>query len=382
MSIDLQLFGEKLKRYRTQFQTSITELANATGVSEDLLQSYENAQREPTGDQILILADYFKCDYKFFVSNETLAAFEQTETLFRAHGNVISKTDRWSIQEFLFLCECEAHLAEILPTATQTAFSFQKSGTNYKKHGETAAVDLRRHFGHTSNEIGLDVFQDFRRIGIHIFRRTLVNSDISGLFIRHPTAGRCVLVNYSEDIYRQRFTVAHEAGHAILDDDQDVVITFTKWDKKNLSEVRANSFASHYLMPREFLRAIPQADFRTLQKLVEWASRLKVSTAALAIALRREGLIDEAKGRELRSVTVPLHDKVDAELPATLPPNPRTRKMALLRRGLSDYYVSLCFDGYAQGHVSAGRLAEMLLVTAEELPSIASLYGRRLNYGD
>ena len=36
---------------------------------------------------MLILADHYRCDFKFFISNEQVAPFEQTETLYRAHGN-------------------------------------------------------------------------------------------------------------------------------------------------------------------------------------------------------------------------------------------------------------------------------------------------------
>ena len=60
--------------------------------------------------EVLILADFFQCEYRFFVSNEKLAAFEQTESLYRRFGTEFSKKDRRSIQEFFLLCECEAFL--------------------------------------------------------------------------------------------------------------------------------------------------------------------------------------------------------------------------------------------------------------------------------
>jgi hypothetical protein len=54
----------------------------------------------------------------------------------------------------------------------------------------------------------------------------------------------------------------------------------------------------------------------------------------------------------------------------------------LLWRGMSNSYVSLCFDAYNQGHVSAGRLAEMLLADESELREVAELYGLTLAYAD
>lgn len=382
MSLDLSILASKLHRYREQFQATIADVSTGTGISTDELTSYERGEREPTGDHILIIADYFKCDYKFFLSNEKLAPFEQTETLFRMHGDSLSTDDRWAIQEFLFLCECEELLLSVVPVLARTPFSFTKHGTYFKGQGSDAAAALRRHLGYQTNQVGMDVFGDLRRIGLHVFRRQLANSDISGLFIRHPQAGPCVLVNYSEDIYRQRFTAAHEGGHAILDDGKDVNVSFTMWDKNDLAEVRANTFASHYLMPHEFLRGIPSPGQWSPDKAIDWASRLKVSTTALSFALRDAGLIDEIAAKQVRQLAVSADSKVDAELPASLSGTGRARKTDMLKRGLSSFYVDLCFRAYRQGEITAGRLAEMLLVSPQDVHEVAALYGESLAHGD
>ncbi|MDB9453118.1 hypothetical protein PN478_09900 [Dolichospermum circinale CS-534/05] len=74
--------------------------------------------------------------------------------------------------------------------------------------------------------------------------------------------------------------------------------------------------------------------------------------------------------------------KIDPELPEDLPIGSRQRKEELLKRGLSTFYVGLCFDAYYQKFISAGRLAEMLLVDHSELQNLANIYGQNLNYGD
>ena len=382
MAIDLDILGSKLSRYRVQFQADVNEVSVGTGIAEELITAFEAGEQEPTGDQILILADFYKCDYKFFLSNEQLAPFEQTDTLFRMHGEQLSSSDRWAIQEFLFLCECEQQLMASVPTISRTEFSFRKQGNYFKGHGEQAASALRTRLGYETNAIGMDVFGDFRSIGLHLFRRRLENSDISGLFVRHPVAGPCLLINYSEDVYRQRFTAAHEAGHAILDDDKEVNVSFTKWDRGDLSETRANTFASHYLMPRDFIRSIPNSRHWPESKALEWANKLKVSTSALSFALLDLDLIDEERARVIRRVTVPPEAKQDAELPATLSPASRLRKLELLEMGLATFYVDLCFDAYEQDMISAGRLAEMLLISPQDIHSLAVIYGRKLIYGD
>jgi Zn-dependent peptidase ImmA (M78 family)/transcriptional regulator with XRE-family HTH domain len=380
--MDLILLGSKLRRYREQFQATHSDVEKATGIAEGRLCAIETGQTTPTGDEILILADYYKCDYKFFVSNDRVAPFEETETLFRLHGSELSKADRWAIQEFLFLCECEESLEQMVPRLPRQPFSFTPSGTYYKAHGIECAKRLRHHLGYGPTEVGANVFDDLRKIGIHVFRRQLANSSISGLFILHPVAGRCVLVNYEEDVYRQRFTGAHEGGHAIFDISDHIVVSFTQWAKGDLREIRANTFAANLLLPPSLLEAIPDGHHWDENKAVDYARRFKVSTAALAVALKEGDIIDDATFATIRAATVPRDSKADPELPASLSPNGKERKQALLRRGLSDYYVGLCFDAYDHNHITAGRLAEMLLLAGpNELHELATLYGRSLRHG-
>jgi Zn-dependent peptidase ImmA (M78 family) len=381
MALDLQLFGDKLKRCREQLQLAFGEVSKGTGIGEEVLVALENGERSPTGDEVLILADFYKCDYRFFLSNEKLTAFEQTDTLFRRFGNAFSKQDRWAVLEVLFLADVESYLQSTLGKPYPRTFLFQKVGTYYKGHGEQAAASLRDFFGYAENEVRLNIYEDFRSIGIHVFRRHLDNSNISGVYVKHPVAGPCILVNYSEDIYRQRFTGAHETAHAILDLEEDVIVSFRA--DNDLREIRANTFASRYLMPPDFLRRIPDPRPWNGEKAIHWANELKVSTEALSIALSEAGLIDEVTAGIIKSVRVPKEMKEDPELPGTLSPRSRERKDVLLQRGLSDYYVRLCFEAYREGIVSAARVAEMLLLDGDvELRELAELYGETLRYGD
>lgn len=382
MSFDRKLLGEKIKKYREQFEVSIPELSKATGISIDSLVDYEKGNKEPSGDEILILADHFKCDYKFFISNERVAPFEQTETLFRRYNKEFSKEDRWAVQEVLFLAESEFYLQKELGFNIKRKFSFEKKGTYYKGHGADAAAQLRHELGYLENQIPLDIYDDFRKIGIHVFRRKLSNPNISGLYIKHPTAGKCILINYNEDIYRQRFTAAHEAGHSILDDDQDVVVSFTNWNKGDLSEIRANTFASHYLLPPKFLESINTQGKWDTNKTLLWANKLKVSTSALANTLKEYKLIDGITENQIKSVRVPSEAKVDPEIGLNLSPKAFERKKTFLKLGLSSSYVKLCFNAYRANIISAARMAEMLLVNEVILNEIANLYGEEIQYGN
>jgi Zn-dependent peptidase ImmA (M78 family) len=376
--MNLQALGEKLSRYREQLTEALEEVAAATGIDSERLRLIEAGQIEPTGDEILILADHYRCDFKFFISNERVAPFDQTDTLYRAHGRDFSKQDRIAVQEFLYLCDTEQFLMQELGYKP-TEFSFRPSGTYFKGHGEHAAAALRQALGHSERQVPRDIYEEFRGLGVHVFRRALGNSNISGIFILHPTAGKCVLVNYSEDVYRQRFSVAHEMAHAILDSQAGPSVSFYRYEGRDMREVRANRFASCYLMPPEFLRKLPapsQWDEADAQK---WANELRVSCDALGIALKEARLVGPETSAAIRGFRVPQESKRDPELPEGLAAAQRARKAALLQRGLSDYYVGLCLDAHSQGVISMGRLSEALLCSHGELAELASLYGRRID---
>ncbi|MGE4337894.1 MAG: ImmA/IrrE family metallo-endopeptidase [Pigmentiphaga sp.] len=355
-------------------------MATATGIEIDRLRSIEDGLQEPTGDEVLILADHYRCDFKYFISNEHSAPFEQTETLYRAHGREFSKQDRAAVQEFLYLCDTEEFLMRELGRATRP-FSYQPTGYYFKGHGEAAAAAFRRALGHSDREVPRNIYEEFRSAGVHVFRRKLGNSAISGLFIMHPTVGKCALVNYSEDIYRQRFSAAHEMAHAIFDSGSGPSVTYFKTQGPDMLEVRANRFASCYLMPPEVLRRLPAPASWREADAQRWANELRVSCDALGIALKEAKLVDVESSDRIRGYRVPSEAKLDPELPATLNDTQRARKAALLERGLSDYYVGLCFDGYKQGVISLGRLAEALLCSRGELGELSRLYGRSL-HGD
>lgn len=375
MTINLQALGSKLSKYREQLQETLEEVAQSTGIEFNRLTSIELGTLEPSGDEILILSDHYRCDYKFFISNERVAPFEQTETLYRAYGNDFSKEDRRAIQDFLYLCETEDFLMRELGCVGQ-GFSHKAQGDYYKGQGEDAAAALRTTLGYSDREVPRDVYSDFRKAGVHVFRRKLGNSSISGLFIKHPTAGRCALINYSEDIYRQRFSAAHEMAHAIFDTDQEVSVSYVSSRGLDMREVRANRFASCYLMPPNFLKQLHNPSAWSDLDAIRWANDLRVSCDALGISLKESQLIDEQFSNRIRRLRVPQADKIDPELPINLTSSQRVRKEALLALGLSDSYVQLCFDAVQAGIISSGRLAEALFCGSAELLELAALYGR------
>lgn len=378
MSLDLKLIGEKLKRCRIQLQLEVNEVSINTGISVDRIQSLENGKLEPTGDEILIFADFFKQDYLFFITNQKLTAFEQVDILYRKYGEEFSKEDRVAIQEFLYLCECEQFVWEQLELDLKL-FKFKASGTFYKKHGEDAAAALREFLGYDQNNLIPDFYYELRKIGLHIFRRKLKNSKISGLFLNHPYAGKCILVNYDEDIFRQNFTVMHEVGHSIFDFSNQFNVSYYNSDNE-LMEIRANSFASNFLVPKKQLIKINK-DNLTDDIIIQLCLKLKVNSKVLLISLKESKLITSEEFTNYSHIKIDRNQKEDPEL-KNVSNKIKIAKTHLLENGLSSFYVSKCFEAYQKGLISELRLAEMFLCNIMELPNILDKFYFNLSYGN
>jgi Zn-dependent peptidase ImmA (M78 family) len=118
-----------------------------------------------------------------------------------------------------------------------------------------------RFCSHSSGSI--DIEEIIRSLGILLFKQDF-RTDLSGAaFIRGAQRIISVNTNKREPIYRQRFTMAHELGHILLHDDQEMSvdvkpITLLRNNESSSGtswrEVEANMFAANLLMPESSIR--------------------------------------------------------------------------------------------------------------------------------
>ena len=102
--------------------------------------------------------------------------------------------------------------------------------------------------------------------------------------------GSAVLwVNGQEVVWRQRFTLAHELGHAWCNHDGAIAtdtIETLSGKTSNPNEIQANAFAAQFLMPRDGIRerAATEPD---LDAIVRWAAEFGVSAIAMVYRVRQ-----------------------------------------------------------------------------------------------
>jgi hypothetical protein len=150
------------------------------------------------------------------------------------------------------------------------------------------------------------------------------------------------------------------------------------WNSAELVEVRANAFASHFLVPPGLLAAIPRDHLSDPAEVSAWAGRLRVSVPALLSAFHGARMIDSEQRNWLRQAAQRPPEPPDPELEGALTPPQLARKQVVLERGLSGRYVGLAFEAFNAGRISLGLLTELLLSTPGETAEIAALFGRSL----
>ncbi|MFI7356250.1 helix-turn-helix domain-containing protein [Streptomyces avidinii] len=116
---------------------------------------------------------------------------------------------------------------------------------------------------------------------------------------------KLILLATTANPARQRFTLAHELGHLLAGDNQDVHLDqdiFGPAQKRDPGEQRANAFASALLMPEEILRSAI-APGLTREGYAALVCDLMVSPAALAFRLLHMRLIDAGTSDHFKRMT-------------------------------------------------------------------------------
>ncbi|BCJ70476.1 hypothetical protein CS0771_00200 [Catellatospora sp. IY07-71] len=175
---------------------------------------------------------------------------------------------------------------------------------------------------------------------------------------------RLVVIGTTSRFTRQRYALAHALGHVLAGDadepllDQELAPGVQRAD----GEVRADAFASAFLMPYDEIVAVAGRGEVTDACFVELVSGFGVSAGAMAARLRELGLVDAARQGELSRWTAarchrgsPGRDRLLAAMAAA-----RTRRQPAR-------LVGELFGAYADGATTLVPLASLLECPVDDL---------------
>lgn len=282
---------DRLRQARQLAMLTKREVAEASGVSPAAVGQYEAGVSVPRPETISRLAEALDVPEAFFGSGRPLQRLETSETYFeslrattakqRQHATAFAE-QIWELAHAL-----ETHVR--FPEPNLPWWEEQDLATNWTPR--QAAQAVRAYWGLGTEPVG-HLVSHLEANGIICALAPPTDQAIARVDAYSTLAfGRPMAVltaDRADDVYRHRFSAAHELGHLMLHGGEpsgDMAI-----------ERQADAFAAELLTPRDTIRdALPhRMDFNSLFRLSE---RWGVSVKMLVYRSQELGLISESTAR-------------------------------------------------------------------------------------
>lgn len=252
----MQAFGERLKQARVAAGLSQRALAEQANLSAMAISKYENGQMSPSSDVLLRLAKALGVKTGYFnrplqVSVEC-PAFRKHSRLGKkkqaaVEGRIIEALERYLATEEVF---APGHLPQFeMPQAC-------REPVTSIEQAEDVAENLRREWGLGEDPIA-NLCETLEDQGIKVVLLEDIDGDFDGYSCWANGTVPAVASQIADDLPgdRQRFNLAHELGHLMLED----VIA----DGVDIEKV-CHRFAAAFLVPSSAVRQEMGGDRNTI----------------------------------------------------------------------------------------------------------------------
>jgi Zn-dependent peptidase ImmA (M78 family)/transcriptional regulator with XRE-family HTH domain len=398
--------GKHLRAARERRGLSQEEVAGSLKLPRTAVTNIESGLREVSTLELTRLAHLYRISPASLLN--TSLDDDATVVLMRAFEEAsISVRFRKAVEDVRSLFHEGAVLRKMLGWEIEDGLpsyaSKIASPAEAIRQGETVAREERRRLGLGNAPLG-NIGALIRGQGIWVAACDLPD-DISGMFLCDQDDGLAILINGEHRSARQRFSYAHEYGHALFDRDETVRLT-QKSNASELVEKRANAFAASFLMPssgiEEQLRQLDKGQpSRQVQIIYDVANNRKseveirprpgsqlISHQDVAMVARHFGVSYEAAVWRLKSLN---HLGPAETTDLILQKDSGKGFMRLLKlrdwdedeiskderdQELRSQLAWLGVEAYRRGEISAGSLRELaakLKVSAEKLLELAEI---------
>ena len=345
------MLGKRLRTVRVASGWSLRDLQARIGnhVSAQAISQYERGDSVPSPGVLKVLAQALGVSVAYladaseirleeveFRSKRALGRREQA----RIQARVLRRLERYlAVEEAL-------RLPNVSWDSPRAAPFPMRDGLSGAEH---AAGHLRAHWGLGTTPI-TNLVQVLEDRGIKVLTMPLDRVDgmtaLARQRHREGETSHVIVVNERKPGDRQRFTMAHELGHMVLEVPPSV------------AEKAAHQFAAAFLMPREAL--LQEVGWRRTS--IGWCELFRlqrvfgVSAQALTRRCEAVGVFNATLARLLYSeFSQRCWTRPPFEEPVEIPCERPAR------------FERLCFRGLAEGTISTSKAMELLEMTIEEL---------------
>lgn len=252
MPIDQQELARRLRAAREASRLTQDEVAAYLGVSRSTIAQIELGNRAVTSLELDKLAYLYGRDIRAFLADE-FRPEDVLVALFRRQPDMAGNTQvltavRHSLAAGREITSLERLLGVDVALTALPAYPLRAPRTKWEaiQQAERVAAEERRRLGLGDAPLP-SVAELLEGQGVRTAKAALPD-DVSGLTVADSDVGVLVVVNEAHAPSRQRFSLAHEYCHVLLDRDEKGTISRTS-QRDTLPEVRANAFAAAFLMP-------------------------------------------------------------------------------------------------------------------------------------
>lgn len=346
------MIGNRLKRAREAKGFSLRELEAAIQgrVTAQAIGKYERDESMPSSGVLLTLAKVLEVSPEFLLSERLI---ELSGVDFRKGPQAGVKEERTVEAAVLALVERYLELEELLPGVDQSwePLLGEQFTISRIEDAEQAADSLRQIW-----KLGIDPIPLMAELledkGVKVIALDLPEN-ISGskAFVQRLNRGGIpvIVVNAHHNGERQRFTLAHELAHLVLN--------FVGLNDKD-QEKAADRFAGSFLMAKEMMDRL-LGSHRTsvsLGELVELKKLFRVSIASLVVRCSQLGVISKTVYGRIWSQ---IRDR-GWNGPLSTEPQP-------LASEVPQRMERMCLRAVAEGAISEAKAAELLGINSREL---------------
>lgn len=286
--------GDRLRQARQLALRTKQSLADPLGVSPAAIGQYESGATPPRAELIPLLAHELDVPREFFAAGRPLARLETDDAFFRSLRSTTAKQRAKAVSYTEQLWELvhviEKHVR--LPAVNLPGFvSGENKPDVFPRDPIAAARALRKAWGLGTDPIP-HLVRTIENQGIVTVLVPLVEEEVARIdAFSTMSLSRPIIVlspDRANDVYRHRFTAAHELGHLVLHGDRP--------GGDPALEREADRFAAEFLTPGLIVQNLlpRRVDFRKLNQLSEqWG----VSIKSLIYRCREVGLLSDATAR-------------------------------------------------------------------------------------
>ncbi|MFD0782795.1 helix-turn-helix domain-containing protein [Micromonospora azadirachtae] len=356
MAVTRETLAQRVARAIAQAGISQADVARMINISPSALSRALSGQRNFKSLEIALIARTLR------VSAESLLAEDEPPAVAlaaRAQPNSNPAVEQ-ALSRVQQILELDNLLSNLGFDSSSLVGPFTSDAPTPHEQGEELAQKLRDEIGIGTEDLPYDLAELAelieKRVGVDIGFESLP-SGLDGLSIARGNL-RLAIVASGVSATRQRFTLAHELGHLIAGDSQDLLVDENLYGRKTPDEKRANAFAAAFLMPAASMQAQVSRVYPSEELVARLLGTYGVSLDALAFRLHNLGLVNATTRERIRSMSssrIALRSGRAADLQAR---NDQRVPGNLLIRAA---------EAYVGGKISVRPLAGLLRVDPEQL---------------